>query len=168
MGHAVSCLRHELNVDPAFLKASVSAQHSSLNCVHISSAILGDQERQYQERQREISVWMTASASYWQDRPGWEIKGCRSWIKLWYFRRMTKTAVSLCNDLDFSFFSYILQIFKSQFFSNSTRSVFLSFYLFLKCSHPYEGTRQSSLKFSFSKAFQHFELYSLRAEMKTP
>lgn len=56
VGHAVSCLKHELNVVPAFLKASVSARDTSLNCVHFSSTILGEQEGQYQEGQREISV----------------------------------------------------------------------------------------------------------------
>lgn len=106
VGHAVSCLRHELNVVPAFLKASVSAWDSSLYCVHSSSAILGDQERQYQEGQREIPVWMTASASYWQDEPGWEIKGCKSWIKLWYFRGMARTAVTLMTWIFHSFHIY--------------------------------------------------------------
>lgn len=56
VGYAVSGLERELNVVPAFLKASVSAWDTSLNCVHFSSAILGEQQGQYQEWQREISV----------------------------------------------------------------------------------------------------------------
>jgi len=38
------------------LPEGVSAWDTSLNCVYLSSAILGEQEGQSQEEQREISV----------------------------------------------------------------------------------------------------------------
>lgn len=48
-------------------------------------------------------------ASYCHTEPHWVIKGSKSWEKLQYSRRMQL----LCDGLDFSAFSYKLQVFKT-------------------------------------------------------